>query len=165
MKKILIALIALVYFSCNNDDSVVFKSSMDLPDYWKNSFTLSADTAFSGTYSSKIDATQNFSFGFSDSIKKINSEGLATMEVNFKALMNHSSPDVFVICSIDSLGNSIFWSSQKLVELGIKENAWNDVYAKFDLPKVSVDNTIVSCYVWSAKGDLVYVDDLSVKFK
>jgi hypothetical protein len=131
---------------------------------WINQNTLSKDIAHSGVYSSKLDTTCPYSFGFSNNFKILGDTLPTSVDVNVWVLFPELKIKSCVVVSIDSVNKNIFWKGIPINDSIKTVNQWQQIKTNFELPKKIMSTDNVKIYVWSNDKRTFYMDDISILF-
>jgi len=174
MKKItnlLLALSAMAFmYACSgnkdekkSENQHVYSSDMEY-EKWINNQSLVNDRAHSGKFSSKVDSSNNYSFGFTENFKNI-SDTLPAF-ANISVWVNYPVTGIksTLVVSVDAPDQNIFWSGTELLDSVKVANQWKEIKSLITLPAAIKPDYKISVYVWSNDKKAFYVDDLKVEF-
>ena len=127
-------------------------------------YHLSKETAHSGLYSSKTDADNNYSDGYSyiidDSL--LNNKSASVI---FKAMIKSKilNPDANIVISFENSSSSISYQALNLKNCIPKVNEWTPVYFRAFVPKEIKKGDMIKAYLWNISKHIIYIDDMELK--
>lgn len=131
---------------------------------WKNSNTLSTEKAASGKYSSKTDASWEYSISFRSPLDEIpeNARKKVTVSLMVNGEVYNASTLLAVDVHLHSGGQ--YWKAVALNELVSHQKGWQKVSYTFDLEATESDGELIQIYVHNASGKALFVDDFDIHF-
>jgi len=167
MKKILLfTVMSLLLFSCTKTGKKanVFTNDLENAKFWSNSFTLVKGIAHSGTYASKLDTSNIYSFGFQSVLNNILTKTPKKINVTVWVYSLQPNLDGSLVVDINNNGQTVYWNSAGLKAV-TKTKEWTEVKASFNLPANLDIKDELKIYVWNPKKFNFYIDDLSITFE
>jgi hypothetical protein len=128
--------------------------------YFMNFNTIVSDQKISPNIFTKIDSTNQYSFGFHCEMQKLHG-GKASKVVVKTHYFFPNTGVASIVCSVTKKDSVVFWEAMKFnSSAGVKK--WMDVEKEFDLKKTYSSDEQLSVYVWSPNGNRVYIEELEV---
>jgi hypothetical protein len=142
-----------------------FKISSEMhPDCWFNTHTLQKEVYHSRPWASKMNESWEYSYGFKSLFKDINDKMPKKIDISFWALFPKTGMDSKLVIGIDSVETNIFWVGISLTDSIKQTNEWQQIhYTLFPPVKAGLDDKL-TVFVWSFDKQLLYIDDLDLKF-
>ncbi len=148
-----------------SSDSLTFYNDFEYHDKYNMPQNVLPNEAYSGKYSNKVDSVQPFSEGLTLSGKRISDKSFAN--INFKLKCEKESHGILIITYNEGKEN-IFWHGVHVKNIATIQQGWNNVSFLFSLPDTVRKRPAgqISFYFSQDKksGEIIYLDDLSIKF-
>jgi len=163
---ILVALTILI-FSCSNRKDFVptFKGDMDGKGDWINSKTIGKFGGVTGSYCSRVDSINDYSYGLYKLVSEINPDPIKKAKVSvWVKLEDLSKKNILVISLKGKDGKSIFWSGHEVNPVIKEIGKWYKFDAEDVLPDYDMNGTTVEVYVYNPNKNVAYVDDFEIRF-
>jgi len=89
----------------------------------------------------------------------------AVVRVNCKIMIPGGTlPGAKIVCSVERNGQSVVWQSFEMDPLIKEQDKWNQIVAKFDIPKGSWSDAYIKVYCWNQKHASFSLRHMIVKF-
>lgn len=163
-----IFLFAFLLSGCTNrqNEPLIFLNDYEQVLGWTDA-TLEKGVSRSGVYSQRIDATREYSHGFSLPVSQLTTlpGGKIQAEVWVTSL-SVNSPVKFVIDVVAPASNKHFKTVyEDLQPLLSNEKGWKKATASLDLSGLPTDEPyVVKVYIWNNQQQQLWMDDLSVQY-
>lgn len=131
---------------------------------WINEHTLQKEIFHSAPFGSKLDTSWADSYGLRAFVKDLGNELPKFVKVDFWALYPVKEMNSKLIVSVDSVDKNKMWVGLDLKDSVKAANAWQHFQAKLTLPRRISPEDKVTIYVTSSDKQVMYVDDLTIKF-
>ena len=158
--------ITLFVSSCSNDEKVTFNCSIDDNQGWTLGYnSIYTGDGHSGNLCSKIDSNNPYSFGFVYSIKDISKNKLTKADFSAWVKVENIKNEISLVASIwsDKKNSQLQWVGINVSEQIKTINNWTFVKGEIIFPKDLPDDAVIKFYVWSPKGDVAFIDDLTIE--
>ena len=115
--------------------------------------------SFSGTYSEKLDASHQFSTGFSHTVSRdLNN---FVLEASFVSRFNKDSKALIVL-NITRNNESVIWIGNKVNEFFNPNTEWQQVISSFLIKETLKPNDLIHIYVWNPEKENIWIDDFKI---
>lgn len=173
MKTCIVIAVAIALFAgCTkkkgkkeSEIKLAFSSNMECVDCWSNVGTLKQGIAHSGTYASKLDSANEYSYAFVQTFKNIKPNQVKKVNVKVWGYFPNADIRAQLVIAIDSASKSKFWEGMKLEDKIKTANTWTEVTFSVLLPATCSDNDVFKVYVWNPSKRTFFIDDLEVTFE
>ena len=136
----------------------VFKFS-DLNRYM-NFHTIMTDQKISQKIMSKVDTVNQYSFGLASDIRQLRHGKVSSVLVKTKYYFPKLG-DASVVCTVTKNDKVLYWEAMQLnSKVALKK--WSEIEKIFDFKKTYTGDEKLSVYVWSPKGNTMYLEELAV---
>ena len=174
MKKnlhyLLLLFVIIAFSACSGKTSKegepgnILKSSDLENEGWMNQNTLSRDVAHSGEFSSKLDSTNEDSYGYSNTFNHLGDTLPTSVDVSVWIYSPQLKINGSIVLSIDSVNKHIYWTGL-LIKDSIKAvNQWQEIKAPFEIPKKILPTDNLKIYVLNPDKIKFYMDDIKLLF-
>lgn len=163
-----IIIISIIIISCNNIENTSFSSDVDKNYGWTvGTNTIIEGPAHSGSFCSKIDSINPYSFGFYYSCDQISLSRMNLVNYQAWVKLEKIPSDIKLVFAISSSNKdtNYIWTAIKVNDFVVKENEWTLIQGYAELPKGLPNNAEIWYYAWSPIGEIGYIDDLEINFK
>jgi hypothetical protein len=166
MRKILLfTVLSLIFLSCGKTKNTNgFSNDMENVKIWGSSSSVVKGFAHSGSFASKLDSSNMFSFGMQSLVENLSKDKPKEVHVKLWVYSLKPNPDATIVIAINNNGQSRYWKNSALNGV-TKAKEWTEVSASFDLPANLDSKDELSVFVWNPKQQDLYIDDLNVSFK
>lgn len=132
---------------------------------WSRMETTTDEQAFSGKFSSKTDAENEFSLSFEFPFTNIPDSTKNSIEISM--MLKAEVIEETVAFVVDIRGEKIerYWASCSLKPMALETNGWQRIHHLFILPDRVLDGEIISIYLLNSSGEPIYVDDIDILFQ
>ncbi|MEW6468610.1 MAG: hypothetical protein AB1458_06780 [Bacteroidota bacterium] len=147
-------------------DRIRFFNDFDPGYEWWDMHTLSTENSYSGKYSSMVNGKNKKSVTFAKRIRDVVPDTVkeAYVRANIMAWTTDWDSDADLVISFESGGKSYSWNTFKLNRLVQSNRKWSSMTARIKIPELVTPDDIVTVYVLSHDGTLIYLDDFEVLF-
>ena len=175
-KLFLFTALAVILFSCNEREKKVTRYTNDLEKVnefsnavgdaklWGSPESVVKDVAHSGVYSSKLDSSNIFGFGFKSVFENILKSSPEKVNVKVWVYSLMPNPNATIVLDIISNGQSKYWKNAALNGV-TKAMEWTECNASFELPSDLNLKDELKIYIWNPKMEKLYVDDYEISFE
>jgi hypothetical protein len=176
MKKILLftVLSVILFSSCNSGSEAEFTNDLEKVSdsaktavnakFWSGPEPVVKGIAHSGVFSSKLDSSNIYSFGFKSDFATALKNTPNRVYVKLWVYSLQPNPDATVVAAISNNGKEKFWKNSAL--LGVRKvNEWTQVRVIFDFPSDLDLKDVLSIFVWNPNKRELYIDDFDISFE
>jgi hypothetical protein len=176
MKKILLftVLSVILFSSCNSEKKAEFTNDLEKVSdsaktvvnakFWSGPEPVVKGIAHSGVYSSKLDSSNIYSFGFKSDFATALKKTPKRVYVTLWVYSAQPNPDATVVAAINNNGKEIFWKNSAM--LGVTTiNEWTEISVIFDFPSNLDLKDVLSIFVWNPNKRELYIDDYDISFE
>lgn len=142
-----------------DETPTVFKFS-DL-NHFMNFHTIMTDQKISSKIMSKVDTVNQYSFGLVSQIRQLYHGKASGVSVKTKYYFPKLG-DASVVCTISRKDSVLYWEAMQLNSKNALKK-WAEVEKIFDFKKTYSGEETLSVYVWSPKGNTMYIEELAIK--
>ena len=149
-----------------------FNKNRDLPKMsnnfesnanWKIPGIKSSEKAFSGKYSYKIYAGNQYSEALEIQFIQMFSISPEFVELKWKSFSEENVHDARFVIDIQRGGESYSWHGFKIAE-DWEKNRWMENEVKLPLPSDLKLTDVIKIYAWNGSATPVFVDDIEIRF-
>jgi len=127
--------------------------------------TISSEESFSNPSSSKTGNGNDYSITLEYPLKKIPDSIKNNIHISFKAYQKSINNEAKLIIQAEGDNFNSFWHGTKLNTQITKTNKWITYNQTFVIPDSIKQANNIKIYVYNPSANIIFIDDLSVKFK
>lgn len=175
MKKLLYATIALGLAGCGdkptgNPNNYLTSSDFETVEGWMPEpvpASLVRDKAHSGRYSIKVDASNEYSIGYNNTLGKLSASKLKKIRLHAWVNMPDKNSQAILVAQIVDPANptkTLLWEGLRLGEKVTTYNKWVEVSLDITLPATINYTNRLAVYLWRANSSgATFLDDLAIE--
>jgi len=131
---------------------------------WANRHTLTNEKAFSGNYSSKINASQPYSPAFEANLQDYTMDTANLMILHAMVFCEDTIKETRFIADFLKNGESKSYQPFYISDR-VEPNVWSKVEYILEIPELENKNTLIKVYLWNpSEEETVFVDDFCIDF-
>ncbi len=146
-------------------DSAVLTTLLSEKIDFESMENVSAEKAFSGKRSFKIESSIEYGFGINKEMNAIPGyQGLKNIDIEVKCWAKKKVEAVYVLSVEDKDGKNIYWESKPMN--GDKTENWRNLHFTFNLKPETINPAyIIKLYPWNKAKEEFYIDDIAVNYQ
>lgn len=129
---------------------------------WTNLSTISQNKSYSNSHSSFLNSKDSYSIAF---VKPVNDLKLRPESIKASCYFYSEEDSVNATIVIELKNNKNSWHGMYLNNFYEKKADWNYAEFQINLEGFDIKGNIIKAYIWTAKNEKLYIDDINVELK
>lgn len=162
-------LVMILSLSCNigtrNIDTGYYLQNFDDLFYWNHSALVSSERAHSGSYSTYVDSSVQFSQTFEMNLGYARYHNYKKFRVKAWCFKETDDTQAGLTATV-SHGEVTYATNSSDLAIALKKSgSWGDCTFSLELPAEAPNDAIIRIYLWTSNRTKAYMDDVEIIFK
>jgi len=143
----------------------VIENNFDAGLMWGGSeANLDSNIVYSGKFSYKLDAANEYSPAFKGSLADFNIGKSDQIKVSLMAFSPDSLTNMPIVISVENAAKGGYIWASSHIENFIVPQKWGQAFFNFEMPEFLSPDDILKIYIWNPEKKVIYLDDIEIGF-